>query len=141
MDAKFTNTYLSREINTRALFCQTIGRTWQPSDAERKKYPEVTVSGQQRLDDLFSGADPCPTRVIDTPSQKTIAAVDLHQPSGRYRSGLEETETPTLPHVPAWHGTLLARTDADTWLAAGFADYEPIVAREKALQISKGQET
>ena len=29
---------------------------------------------------------------------------------------------------PAWHGTILPKTDADVWLAAAFADYERIVA-------------
>ena len=27
---------------------------------------------------------------------------------------------------PVWHGTLLAASDADTWLAAGFADFEDV---------------
>jgi len=40
----------------------------------------------------------------------------------------------------AWHGTLLPASDADTWLAAAFADYEKIVAREQALRMrAKGR--
>jgi hypothetical protein len=34
----------------------------------------------------------------------------------------------------AWHGTLLPRSDGDIWLAAAFADYERIVAREQAIR-------
>ncbi len=37
-------------------------------------------------------------------------------------------------NVPAWHGTLLPQTDGDIWLATAFADYERIVAREKAMK-------
>jgi hypothetical protein len=33
---------------------------------------------------------------------------------------------------PAWHGTLLPNTDADVWLAAAWAEYERVVAPEKA---------
>ena len=34
---------------------------------------------------------------------------------------------------PAWRGTLLPGTDADTWLAAAFADFEPTTSLENAL--------
>ena len=37
-------------------------------------------------------------------------------------------------HPPAWHGTLLPESDADTWLAAAFADYQTVVARELAFK-------
>jgi hypothetical protein len=33
---------------------------------------------------------------------------------------------------PAWRGTLLPAADGDTWLAAAFADYQSIVARDRA---------
>src|SRR5262249_8751039 len=36
------------------------------------------------------------------------------------------------PTRPAWHGTLLPQGDADAWLAAAFAEYERLVAQEKA---------
>jgi hypothetical protein len=36
--------------------------------------------------------------------------------------------------VPAWHGTLLPKSDADVWLTAAFADYERIVSLEDALR-------
>ena len=35
---------------------------------------------------------------------------------------------------PVWHGTLLAKSDADTWLVTAFANYERIVALEKSLR-------
>jgi hypothetical protein len=43
------------------------------------------------------------------------------------------------PHTkPAWHGTLLPKTDADVWLAAAFADYQRIVALEQAIIKERG---
>ena len=38
------------------------------------------------------------------------------------------------PTVPAWHGTILPRTDGDVWLAAAFAEYEHIAALENAYR-------
>ena len=43
-------------------------------------------------------------------------------------------DDPEIHTVAAWHGTILPKTDADVWLAAGFADYERIVALEEALK-------
>ena len=39
--------------------------------------------------------------------------------------------------LPAWHATILPKTDADVWLAAGFASYERVVALEKSLRKSR----
>src|SRR5207249_87676 len=44
------------------------------------------------------------------------------------------SEEENLATAPAWHGTILPKTDADVWLAAAFADYEKIVSLEKALK-------
>src|SRR5262249_15358893 len=41
-------------------------------------------------------------------------------------------------HATAWHGTILPETDADLWLATAFADYERIVAHEKAIKARVG---
>ncbi len=131
LDAKFTTTDLARDLKTWALFGPPLGRTWEPSDAERKKYSEVQpLVGNDWT--ILSAEDPSPDKSARHAEPK-IAAVDLHNPSAE-KDRSEETETPTLPHVAAWHGTILAKSDADTWLAAAFADYEPIVARENALK-------
>ena len=47
----------------------------------------------------------------------------------------DDTDPPT---VAAWHGTILPKTDADVWLAAGFAEYERIVVLETALKKESG---
>src|SRR5262249_2991736 len=39
-----------------------------------------------------------------------------------------------LPRTPAWHGTLLPKTDADIWLATAFAHYQQIFSLEKSLR-------
>ena len=41
---------------------------------------------------------------------------------------------PDRERPPAWHGTILPATDADTWLAAAFADYERVVSLEQSLE-------
>jgi hypothetical protein len=45
-----------------------------------------------------------------------------------------DSRAPVGEHPVAWHGTLLPNADGDVWLAAAFADYEAIVARELALK-------
>src|SRR5262249_52988516 len=41
---------------------------------------------------------------------------------------------------PAWHGTLLPKTDGDIWLAAAFAEYERYVALDPSLRENTGDE-
>src|SRR5262249_38797218 len=36
--------------------------------------------------------------------------------------------------VPAWHGTILPKTDADLWLASSFAEFERLAAMENAFR-------
>ena len=38
-------------------------------------------------------------------------------------------------HPFAWRGTLLPKSDKDVWLAAGFAEYENVIALEKAVAL------
>lgn len=73
-----------------------------------------------------------------TPANGTaVAAVDLHD-KVQSEAGDDDAGTHT---VAAWNGTILPKTDADAWLAAGFAEYERIVALEKALAESGGKLT
>lgn len=67
-------------------------------------------------------------------------AVDLASSSKARSTALATTEIPKqLP--PAWRGTILPVSDADIWLAAAFADYEPIVALQIALRAKIGTKT
>jgi hypothetical protein len=125
VDAKFTTTDLAKELKTWALFGPPLGRTWQPSPEERKRFPEV----QPLVSNPWAILGPT------EPSKETgPVAVDLPEPlNSPTRSAVLQEEDRPLPMVPAWHGTLLPKTDADIWLVTAFADYERIVAREHAL--------
>lgn len=125
LDAKFTTTAMVKELATWARFGPPMGATWEPTDSERSQFPGIhplvandwTVLRVER-----------PWETGSDPSKK---AVDLARVSpGRASGG-------TLPNqferTPAWAGTILPASDADTWLAAAFAEYEPIVAHESVV--------
>jgi hypothetical protein len=126
LDAKFTTTDMAKELKTWALFGPPLGRSWQPTDEEKKKYPEIHPMASNPWT-VLDAEPPSPAngpqgRPIDLP--QTLDSADKSDRSDK------EREAP----VPAWHGTLLPKTDADVWLAAAFADYEKIVASEKGLR-------
>ena len=41
VDAKFTTSDMAKELKTWALFGPPLGRTWQPTQEEREKFPEI----------------------------------------------------------------------------------------------------
>jgi Phospholipase B len=123
LDAKFTTTAMVRELATWAKFGPPLGTTWEPTDAERLKFP-----GMHPLianDWTVLRAEP----PAGAPS-RAVKPVDL----ARIGPPAHESADESRRLAPAWHGTLLPRSDADTWLAAAFADYERVVAEEKALK-------
>jgi hypothetical protein len=122
LDAKFTTTDMAKQLQSWALFGPPRGTTWQPTAAERQRYPEVKP--------LVS--NPWTVLHVNPPakSKDQHAAVDLP----RIGAQKEKAETPhPLLYVPAWHGTLLPASDGDIWLAAAFAEYQKYVSKEKAL--------
>jgi hypothetical protein len=138
VDAKFTTTDLAKGLRTWALFGPPLGRSWQPTLDERQRFPEVQPLVTNPWSVLHAAA---PVREQNAGP----VALDLHSPedgqrkvaprpagedtTGRGRRGFGDT-----PSAPAWHGTLLARSDADTWLVTAFANYERFVALENSLQ-------
>jgi hypothetical protein len=123
LDAKFTTTAMVRELSTWAKFGPPLGSTWEPTDAERGRFP-----GMHPLianDWTVLRADP---PAADPP--QGVKPVDL----ARTRSRADDAHEGSRELAPAWHGTILPKTDADTWLSAAFAEYERIVAEEHALQ-------
>jgi hypothetical protein len=134
VDAKFTTTEMAKQLKTWALFGPPLGRTWEPTFEERQRYPEVRplVSNPWAI---LHAAPPAAEKASGP------AVVDLHNPVRKadFAEKTERTEGERRrreqgpPTVAAWHGTLLPASDADTWLAVGFASYERIVALEKAL--------
>jgi len=141
VDAKFTTTDLAKNLKTWALFGPPLGRTWQPTFEERKKYPEVQPLVGNPWAILHAGV---PAAV----KEKPVLAKDLHDPDtsasklanvdsqGNYQE--DKPDGQKLSPRPAWHGTILPTTDADTWLAAAFPAYERVVAREKMLALASG---
>ncbi len=122
-DAKFTTTALAKDLKSWALFGPPLGRTWEPTARERTALPSI----RPLIGNDWTLLTP------DAPSSsssegKTPAAVDLASSKKKPEVPAREAE---IPPPPAWHGTLLPRSDGDVWLAAAFADYERIVAREK----------
>jgi hypothetical protein len=135
VDAKFTTTDMARRLETWALFGPPLGRTWKPTFAERKRFPEVRPLVGNPWAVLHARP---PAGRAEGP-----AVVDLHDPDrGTPPADHARKEDRDPPTVPAWHGTLLPAADADVWLATAFANYERLVALENALRTrSDGQRT
>jgi hypothetical protein len=132
LDAKFTTTDLAKDLKTWALFGPPLGRPWKPTQEERQRYPEIRplVSNPWTILHTAPPANghALTTRIADLPQH-----VQGHEET--FSNDKErEHEDKAVATVPAWHGTLLPKTDADAWLAAAFADYEKIVALERGLQ-------
>jgi Phospholipase B len=116
LDAKVTNTALAKQLQAHALFGPPYGRVWEPEPWQKAKYKIIPPLVPNEWSLMTTAC----------PSQTKVVCHDLvaHPP--------QSTE-PTPPTFPAWHGTLLPKTDADVWLTAGFAHCERLVALEDAL--------
>ncbi len=137
-DAKFTTTDLARDLKTWALFGPPLGRTWQPTLEERHDYPELTPLVSNPWAILHA-------RAPKAHREKPVLAADLHDPEKSDNkfdkvghSAEEREDDHKLAREPAWHGTILPATDADTWLAASFPACERVVALEKQLSQTAG---
>lgn len=124
-DAKFTDAALAQELKSWALFGPPLGRTWLPKQTDYAKYPDIRPLVAN--DWTVIGVAP-PSGAAD---DRQIAAVDV-KPFRKDDAAPKVHVGAKLP--PAWRGTLLPKTDADLWLSVAFAEYEKIVALEKALK-------
>jgi hypothetical protein len=125
LDAKFTTTDLAKELKSWALFGPPRGHTWQPTFEQRQRFPEIKPLVSNPWTILHGNPPPAGDVVaVDVPGGKPTTEPVAIGVAKRQRN---------LQNVPAWHGTLLPASDADIWLAAAFADYERIVAREKTM--------
>lgn len=135
LDAKFTTTDLAKQLKSWAIFGPPLGRAWQPTDEERKRYPDIKPLVSNPWTVLHANAPP------PAPAD-AIVAVDLPGADGKSKlAASPDAKAQPLLNVPAWHGTLLPASDADLWLATAFADYQRIYAREKAARGEKGELT
>jgi hypothetical protein len=127
LDAKFTTTDMARQLKSWALFGPPLGRTWLPTLEQQRRFADIRPLVSNPWTILHGTAPEKPA----TP----VVAVDVPNPSTSYVADKkDEKKHDGLLDVAAWHGTLLPQSDGDIWLAAAFADYERIVAREKALR-------
>jgi hypothetical protein len=126
LDAKFTTTDLAKDLKSWALFGPPLGRTWEPTQDERSRFPEIRPMVSNPWTILR--ADPPAKTEADL-----IAAVDLKSFQSRVEQVTQEEQEKQPPTLPSWYGTLLPKTAADAWLAAGFSDYERIVALETSM--------
>ena len=122
LDAKFTTSSLAKELKVHALFGPPLGRTWDPTPFDRNRVPNIRPLVSN--DWTILTAEPPPL-----PEKGAKASVDLEG-----KTSFHEASNPEGDRPPAWHGTILARTDADAWLASAFADYERIFALEHAYK-------
>jgi hypothetical protein len=128
-DAKFTNSNLAARLESWALFGPPLGRTWDPSPADRKKFPDV---------EHLVGNDWALLKIEPPVGTAAREAVDLEPfPQDDKEAGVKFDAV----HPFAWRGTLLPKSDADVWLAAGFAEYEKVVSLEKALDRAARERT
>jgi hypothetical protein len=136
LDAKFTTTAMAGDLKTWALFGPPLGRSWQPTQEERQKYPEIRAMASNPWTILHPSAPTKATKTgpvaVDLP-EKITTDESKEKDADKSPNTLLRQDEEEVPTLAAWHGTLLPKTDADVWLAAAFADYEKVVALEKAL--------
>ncbi len=121
LDAKVTTSDLAKKLTSHALFGPPYGRVWELTDREEAKYDDVRSLVPNDWT-LLTVTPPAAGESVATYSDKPL------EPSHAAHT------------APAWHGTLLPTADADAWLAAGFAAYEPVVALEAALRLKSPEE-
>jgi hypothetical protein len=126
VDAKFTTAELASDLRSWATFGPPTGRSWTPTFKERQQFPDIRPLVSNPWTVLHTAAPEHHEDALDL-------ALDLHDPEGTELASSTRKES-DLATPAAWHGTLLPKTDADIWLSTAFANYERIVALEKALR-------
>jgi hypothetical protein len=140
IDAKYTTTDLAKQLKSWVMFGPPLGKSWQPTDDEKQRFSDIRplVSNPWALVHAQAPAkeEAKGLTVADLPDK--IEDVSSGDKDDKKQSMLR-TEDRSPPTVPAWHGTLLPKTDGDIWLATAFADYQKIVALENALEEKDGK--
>ncbi len=123
-DAKFTTSAMAERLETWALFGPPLGRTWDATPDDRKKYPDV----QPLVSNDWTVLRVNPPATASSASKP----VDL-DPFPDEEKELHVKFGAQHPFV--WRRTLLPKSDKDVWLAAAFAEYEKVVSLEKAIAL------
>lgn len=123
-DAKYTTANLAKDLKSWAIFGPPRGRTWHPDGDDRQSLPTVKplVANDWTLLDVQGRKLPAAPSAI--PADLVAFPKKIEPPKADFKA----------IHPFAWRGTLLAKSDADLWLPAAFAEYEKVVAFEHALQ-------
>jgi hypothetical protein len=138
LDAKFTTTDMAKDLQSWAVFGPPLGKTWQPTEDERTRFPEIRplVSGGWTV--LHAQAP-----AVDKNNGKPAVDLSDKQAHEGHEKGKETAENllttsdaDVPPSTTVWHGTLFPKSDADIWLAAAFADYHRYVAMEKNMRLA-----
>jgi hypothetical protein len=130
LDAKFTTTDLAKQLKTWALFGPPLGRSWQPTSDELKRYPEIQPLASNPWTVLTARA---PAK-SDSEIAKAVDLDELKEIEDKKAKSDRDEDDSELATGPAWHGTILPKSDADIWLAAAFANYERYYSLEKSLR-------
>ncbi len=116
LDAKVTNSDLAKKLTSHAIFGPPYGRVWEMTADEKSRYADAR------------SLVPNDWTLLTTTPPAAGESVATYADKPPEPSHADHT-------APAWHGTLLPATlEADGWLAAGFAAYEPVVALDAALR-------
>jgi len=124
-DAKFTTTDLAKEMKSYAAWGNAGGTLWEPTSEEREKFPDVKplVSNPWTIMTIASPA---------AAGDDATVAVDLKRDdSADDGKDKDDDDKPQPP--PAWHGTILAASDSDVWLASAFAEFHDYAARANQM--------
>lgn len=121
LDAKVTTAALAKELKSHALFGPPTGRLWEVTQREKEKYHDVRslVPNDWALLTANKPTFGKPRKITDFTDKLPERLNDPHT-------------------IPAWHGTLLPKSDEAVWLTAGFAAYERVVALEASLKKRSG---
>ncbi len=95
LDAKFTTTAMARELKTWAKFGPPLGHTWEPTDAERRRFTEIRP---------LVGNDW--TMLQRRPAGEPIKPASV-KPVDLARINVRSDHEPETVNPPAWHGTIL----------------------------------
>src|SRR5262245_3677977 len=107
LDAKYTTTAMAKRMETWALFGPPLGITWEPTQDERRRFPEIRplVSNPWTILHPASPSD----------SDRAVAVADLKSRlDADDKEGHRERDN-QVHTVAAWRGTLLPKSDADVW--------------------------
>ena len=123
LDAKVTTADLTKRLETHAVYGPPYARVWVPTFEDQTDYTGIKALVPNDWTVLTPDAPAAGEPM-------TLADVSERVPETDHDAATDDDP----PTTPAWHGSFLPKTDADLWLAAGFAAYERVVALENALK-------